>query len=222
MKFSNMRVPAGIVVFCTAAFVLTGCLWKDPVESFHGSLEKIVELEEPFKQEQGSLKSLEKAESKLYEEMIRLNMDDFDRIAALSDKALKTAGKREKHLNSEKESIDEAKQEFEANKASAEKIDDQKVRKKAENAASYMEKRYKAYDSLYGAYQNAIGLDKELYKLLKNKGLKLDDLEEQLKKINQSYDKVLKESKHFNEYTKDYNKARKDFYKAAGFEMKEG
>ncbi|MDI5788188.1 hypothetical protein PO124_06250 [Bacillus licheniformis] len=46
--------------FCTAAFVLTGCLWKDPVESFHGSLEKIVELEEPFKQEQGSLKSLEK------------------------------------------------------------------------------------------------------------------------------------------------------------------
>ena len=45
-----------------------------------------------------------------------------------------------------------------------------------------MEKRYKAYDSLYGAYQNAIGLDKELYKLLKNKGLKLDDLEEQLKK----------------------------------------
>lgn len=161
MKFSNMRVPAGIVVFCTAAFVLTGCLWKDPVESFHGSLEKIVELEEPFKQEQGSLKSLEKAESKLYEEMIRLNMDDFDRIAALSDKALKTAGKREKHLNSEKESIDEAKQEFEANKASAEKIDDQKVRKKAENAASYMEKRYKAYDSLYGAYQNAIGLDKE-------------------------------------------------------------
>lgn len=89
-----------------------------------------MELEEPFKQEQGSLKSLEKAESKLYEEMIRLNMDDFDRIAALSDKALKTAGNREKHLNSEKESIDEAKQEFEANKASAEKIEDQKVRKK--------------------------------------------------------------------------------------------
>ncbi|WP_346769715.1 YkyA family protein, partial [Bacillus sp. (in: firmicutes)] len=44
------------------------------------------------------------------EEMIRLNMDDFDRIAALSDKALKKAGNREKHLNFEKESIDEAKQ----------------------------------------------------------------------------------------------------------------
>ncbi|OMI05293.1 hypothetical protein BTA30_21430 [Bacillus swezeyi] len=221
MKSSKMRMLAALAVCCTASLLLTGCLWKDPVESLHGSLEKIVELEKPFKKEQASLKNLEKTESKLYDEMIKLNMDDLDEIVKLSNQALKTADKREEHLKSEKESIDEAKSEFEANKASAEKIDDHEVRKKAEHAASYMEKRYEAYGALYTSYENAIGLDKELYKLLQNKDLELKELEGQLKKINQSYDKVLKQSNDFNAYTKNYNKARKEFYKAAGFDVKE-
>ncbi|MFO6495259.1 MULTISPECIES: YkyA family protein [Bacillus] len=221
MKSSTLRVPAVLAVFCAAIFLLAGCLWKDPVSSLHGSLEKIVELEKPFKKEQASLKSLEKNESKLYEEMIRLNMDDFDQVVKLSNQALKNADKREAHLQTEKESIEKAKREFEANKETAEKIGDEKVRKKAENAASYMEKRYKAYGTLYAAYKSAIGLDKELYKLLQNKDLELSKLEAQLKKINKSYDDVLKRSKDFNAYTKDFNQAKKEFYKAAGFNVKE-
>lgn len=221
MESFKKRVPAGLAVFCMAAFLLTGCLWEDPVKSLHGSLEKVVELEKPFQKEQKSLKSLEQNESKLYEKMIKLNMDDFDQVVALSEKALKSAKEREQHLRSEKESIDKAKKEFEANKASAEKIDDRNVKKKAESAVSYMERRYQAYDALYKAYKNALGLDQELYKLLQNKELGLNELESQLRKINKSYAEVMKQSEHFNAYTKDYNKARKDFYKAAGYHVKE-
>ena len=221
MKSLKMRVPTGIAVFCAAAFLLAGCWWEDPVDSLHAAFEKVVDLEKPFQKEQKSLKSLEQTESKLYDKMMKLNMDDFAQVVENTEKALTSADKRERHLKSEKESIDKAKKEFEAHKASVEKIDDQKVRKKAESAASYMEKRYLAYDNLYKSYQNALGLDKELYKLLQNKGAGLNELEAQLNKINKSYDEVLKQNERFNTYTTDYNKAKKDFYRAAGFDVKE-
>lgn len=82
-------------------------------------------------------------------------------------------------------------------------------------------KRYLAYDNLYKSYQDALGLDKELYKPLQNKDAGLSELKARLNKINKSYDAVLKQNERFNTYTTDYNKAKKDFYKAAGFDVKE-
>lgn len=69
-------------------------------------------------------------------------------------------------------------------------------------------------------YEKAIKLDKELYKLLKDKDLTLDKLEQQIEKANASYKKVLKQSGEFDVQTEKYNKAREDLYDAAGYHIK--
>lgn len=47
---------------------------------------------------------------------------------------------------------------------------------------------------------------------LKDKDLTRDDLDQQIDKVNASYEKILKYSGEFNEQTEKYNKAREDLY----------
>ncbi|WP_302183084.1 YkyA family protein [Bacillus nakamurai] len=215
------RMFAGIGALGAASILLAGCGGKDPVESLHDSLEKVVQVEKPFQKEQQELEKLEKKDDKLYNDMIQLNMDDYSKIVSLADEALKNADQREQHLKTEKDSIDSSKKEFEAARQAAGSIKDKTIKKKAKEAAGHMEKRYASYTGMYKEYEKAIQYDKELYKMIKKKDLTADDLDKQISKVNGSYQKVLKQTGAFNEQTKQYNKSREELYKAAGFHVKE-
>ncbi|AUZ26241.1 hypothetical protein C1T28_06675 [Bacillus subtilis] len=209
-----------IGVFCAMTLLLTGCMGKDPVDSLHHSLEKAAESEKPFQEEQKTLEELETKENQLYDDVMKLNMDDYKKIVALSDEALENVSKREEHLKIENESIKKSESEFEEAKTSAEHIKDKHIKEKADTAASHMEKRYTSYGSMYEEYKKALQLNKKLYKQLKDKDLTRDDLDQQIDKVNASYEKVLKYSGEFNEQTEKYNKARDDLYDAAGYHVK--
>jgi DNA repair exonuclease SbcCD ATPase subunit len=197
--------------------ILAGCFGKSAEDSVRESLDNIVGMEETFKKEQKPLKDLETNEHKLFEEIMALNMDDFDKIVSLSQDALKSVDEREERLKKERESIMEAKEEFESARESASEIPDDAVKKKAELAGNYMEKRYLAYQKLYEQYTDAIRLDKQLYTLTQNKNATIEELEKQVDQINRAYEDVIKESESFNTYTGKYNEAKKEFYQAAGF-----
>ncbi|MFP7232224.1 YkyA family protein [Bacillus subtilis] len=209
-----------IGAFCAVTLLLTGCIGKDPVDSMHHSLEKAAESEKPFQEEQKTLEELEAKENQLYDDVMKLNMDDYNKIVALSNEALENVSKREEHLKIENDSIKKSETEFEEAKTSVEKIKDKRIKEKADTAASHMEKRYSSYSSMYEEYQNALQLNKKLYKQLKEKDLTRDDLDQQIEKVNASYEKVLKYSGEFNEQTEKYNKAREDLYDAAGYQVK--
>ncbi|MDO8224814.1 YkyA family protein [Bacillus cabrialesii] len=209
-----------IGVFCAMTLLLTGCMGKDPVDSLHHSLEKAAESEKPFQEEQKTLEELETKENQLYDDVMKLNMDDYKKIVALSDDALENVSKREEHLKIENDSIKKSESEFEEAKTSAEHIKDKHIKEKADTAASHMEKRYTSYGSMYEEYKKALQLNKKLYKQLKDKDLTRDDLDQQIDKVNASYEKVLKYSGEFNEQTEKYNKARDDLYDAAGYHVK--
>ncbi|MDU0153326.1 YkyA family protein [Bacillus cabrialesii] len=209
-----------IGVFCAMTLLLTGCMGKDPVDSLHHSLEKAAESEKPFQEEQKTLEELETKENQLYDDVMKLNMDDYKKIVALSDDALENVSKREEHLKIENDSIKKSESEFEEAQTSAEHIKDKHIKEKADTAASHMEKRYTSYGSMYEEYKKALQLNKKLYKQLKDKDLTRDDLDQQIDKVNASYEKVLKYSAEFNEQTEKYNKARDDLYDAAGYHVK--
>ncbi|OLQ58087.1 hypothetical protein BHT94_03065 [Bacillus licheniformis] len=221
MKDALKRRPGKkIGVFCAMILLLTGCMGKDPVDSLHHSLEKAAESEKPFQEEQKTLEELETKENQLYDDVMKLNMDDYKKIVALSDDALENVSKREEHLKIENDSIKKSESEFEEAKTSAEHIKDKHIKEKADTAASHMEKRYTSYGSMYEEYKKALQLNKKLYKQLKDKDLTRDDLDQQIDKVNASYEKVLKYSGEFNEQTEKYNKARDDLYDAAGYHVK--
>ncbi|ALC80917.1 MULTISPECIES: YkyA family protein [Bacillus] len=224
MNLTVRHLSAGLLSVCISGVFLAGCFGKSPEENVKGSLENVVKIEENFKNEQKPLKDLETNEHKLFEEMMRLSMDDFEKIVSLSQDALKNVDEREKRMKSERESILKAKEEFDSAKESASKIRDEKIKEKAELAGAYMEKRYGAYENLYKEYLNAASLDKQLYTLTQDKNATIEDLEKQIDKINKSYEDVIKESEMFNQYTDQYNEAKKEFYQTAGFkeEKKEG
>ncbi|MBT2573522.1 YkyA family protein [Bacillus sp. ISL-51] len=221
MNNFQKRMFAGIGALGAVSMLLSGCGGKDPVDTLHDAMEKAVQAEKPFQKEQKTLEKLEKKDDKLYNEVIQLNMDDYSKIVSLSDEALKNADQRERHLETEKDSIDSSKKEFEDARQAADSIKDKTIKKKAKEAAVHMEKRYASYTGMHKDYEKAIQYDKELYKMIKKKDLTADALDEQISKVNDSYEKVLKQTEAFNKQTKQYNKSREALYKAAGFHVKE-
>lgn len=202
------------------ALSLAGCMNKQtPEEKMFDELEKVVSVEKVFEEQQEPLVKLEKQEKQIYEQIISLGMKEYDQIVKLSDEALKIVDKRKGHIDKEKESITESEKEFESVTSIIEEIEDSSVKKQATQLQKTMEKRYEIHGELYKNYNEGLQYDKELYEMLKNKELSFEKLEEQINKVNQVYETVLKNNQKFNDITDQYNKEKMAFYKEAGIEV---
>ena len=189
-----------------------------PEEQIHKILEDAVQKEKDFEQQQEPLVELEKKEKDLYGEIVSLSMKEFDKIVELSDEALENLDSRSEILEAERNSIVQSKEEFSKIGEPIKEIEEGKTKDLAEALKDTMEKRYKAHDELYNAYKSALEKDRELYELFKKEDLKMNDLEQQVKSINETYEKVMQANDAFNDATKKYNKEKKSFYSASGIE----
>ena len=55
--------------------------------------------------------------------------------------------------------------------------------------------------------------------MLQREGLTVDELQEQITKINSVYKDVMSIKEEFNEYTEEYNRLKKQFYDIVGLEV---
>ncbi|MBT2687854.1 YkyA family protein [Bacillus sp. ISL-47] len=191
-----------------------------PEEKMYEILENVVAKEKTFEEQQDPLVNLEKKEKDLYDRIIALGMKEFDEITKLSDEASSIVDQRKDHMEKEQESIQASKVEFETLLPIIEEIEDKKVKEKSKLLYEIMMERYKIHDVLYKDYSKALEYDKELYAMFKKEDLSLEQLEEQISKINDMYEKILASNKQFNEKTEEYNEAKLSFYKEAGLEIK--
>ncbi|QOR68890.1 YkyA family protein [Cytobacillus suaedae] len=200
--------------------VLSGCnTGPTPEEEIYETLEEVVNLETSFKEQQNPLVELEKKEKELYDQIISLGMKEFDKIVALSKEALAIVEERETRLNEENASIEASKEKFNLVKDYIANLEDEKLTKDATQLVELMESRYSSYSTLYSNYLEAIGHDKELYTMFQSEDLTLEQLEEQIKKINESYEKVIAANEEFNNFTEQYNESKLAFYENAGLEV---
>ncbi|MFD4418412.1 YkyA family protein [Bacillus safensis] len=214
----SMKAGAALAGICT--LLLTGCGGQSPFNDMQDAMTKMSEKEASFEKEQGTLQSYEEKEQKLYKKMIQTTKDHTKTVENLSDQALASAAKREEHLKTEKDSMDESKKELKTVKESAARLQDAELKEKADQTVKSIEKRYASYDQLYKEYQKALKQDQHLYQSLKKKDLGYEELKSKLKTVNRSYSKVRKESKEFNRYTDQLNDHKKALYKAADQESK--
>ncbi|WP_353855912.1 YkyA family protein [Bacillus sp. Bos-x628] len=208
----SMKASATLAGICT--LLLAGCGGQSPLHDMQEAMTKMSEKEKAFQTAQGNLQSYEKKEQQLYTKMIQTKKDQLKTVSSLSDQALASANKRAEQLKTEKDSMDQSKQEFQSVKESAERIKDAAVREKANKTVSSMEKRYASYEQLYREYQKALKQDQNLYRSLKRKDLGYQELKSKLKAVNRTYSKVRKESKKFNQYTHQLNEHKQALYKA--------
>ncbi|MDR0124386.1 MULTISPECIES: YkyA family protein [Bacillus] len=214
----SMKASAALAAICT--LLLAGCGGQSPFNEMQDAMTKMSEKEASFEKEQGTLENYEKKEHQLYTKMIQTTKDHTKTVSSLSDQALASAAKREEHLKTEKDSMDESKKELQTVKESAGRIKDAELKDKAEQTVKSIEKRYASYDQLYREYQQALKQDQHLYQSLKKKDLGYRELKSKLKTVNRSYSKVRKESKKFNQYTDQLNEHKQALYKAADKESK--
>lgn len=211
-----------ILLIVIVSFGLSGCMSKSStVEDIHALLESVVELEQEFEQQQDPLVDLEKQEKEIYSQIIDLGMKEFDKIVSLSNEALAIVEKRKEHMQAEEQSIQASKQEFKKLPALIEELDDEELKNKANKLNETMMERYKTHDTLYNHYTKGLDSDKELYQMFQKEDLSMEQLEAQIKKINDTYKVVLESNQSFNDYTKKYNDIKLEFYRAAGIEVAE-
>ncbi len=204
-----------VLLSITVLLLLSACVGPSAEENMYNKLEKVVELEDKFKDQQQPLVEIEQKESKLYNEIMSLGMKEFDKIVALSKEALSLVEERESKLKAEYDSIMSSKEEFESVGEEIEKIEDVDLEKKAKELKETMIERYKSYESLYKNYESSISLDKELYSMLQNEDLTMEELESQINDINDSYKKVIEQNEKFNTLTEEYNNLKLEFYEQA-------
>lgn len=210
------------LLFIISLSVLTGCFNKSStVEDIHALLESVVDLEKPFEDQQDPLVTLEKQEKEIYSKIIALGMKEFDQIVSLSNEALGIVDQRQEHMQKEEKSIQASKQEFAKLEPLIEKLEDDDLKKKANELNNTMMERYKTHDALYENYMKGLEFDKELYQMFQKEDLSIDQLEGQIQKINDAYKVVLDSNKSFNDYTQQYNDIKFEFYKEAGIEISE-
>lgn len=193
-------------------FLLSGC-GENPAETIYEHLEKAVVLEEMFKEQQAPLVEAEQKEHEIYEQIISLGIDEFDEIVRLSQEALIYVNKRYEMIDKEKSSIEAGYNEF--NKITSEHLEklDEEVVEAFNKLKETMDNRYKAYQTLYQNYKNALDLDKQLYEMLQQEDLTMEALQAHIDKINASYEEVLAAKEEFNQYTEQYNELKEEFYK---------
>ncbi|WP_082306854.1 YkyA family protein [Bacillus sp. FJAT-27245] len=205
-----------------AIMLLTGCIGKESPESqLYEVMEKAVKAEKQFEAQQDPLIELETKEKAIFDKIMGLGLKEYSQISTLSDEALAIVAKRKEHIELERQSLEQSRQQFEKASAILDKIKKPELKKKAEFLYETMKERYEIHESLFKEYMNALEGDRKLYTSLKAKDVSLENLEGQVNKLNDTYSSILEANEKFNELTEKYNQEKLDFYKLAGLIGKE-
>lgn len=200
------------------AFLVSGCVSSD--EKIYEALEQTAVKESDFEKLQQPLADLELKEKSLFDEMMALGMKDFEEITKLADEAIGNLDQRESLMKKEKEAMDASKSQFDQFNSQINQIKDEKVKKQAEQLKKVMEDRYESHENLYKSYLDGLAEDRKIYNLIKDKELKIEDLEVQIESTNKVYEKVFTYNEEFNLLTEKFNEAKASFYKEAGINAK--
>jgi hypothetical protein len=202
--------------------VLSGCLNQQTTpEKMYEVMEKVVLAESVFEEQQDPLVLAEEKEKLIYDQIISLGMKEHDQIIKLADEALILVEERKTFMDSETESMEKSKTQFEKLSPFIEKLEEPSLKEDAKNLYDVMMERYKLHGELQQSYITAIQLDKDLYQMFKIKDLSLEQLENQINKINIIYKKIYRINEQFNINTEEYNKLKLAFYQKAGFKIED-
>jgi hypothetical protein len=217
---SIVRMNCIIFSIFAISFLLTGCISKEKTtERMYKSLEKVVEAEKAFEEQQEPLVELEKQEKEIYNQIMALGMKQHEEIVGLSDEALSIIDKRRDHLQKEIDSIKDSEIEFKKAEKIKNEIEDSEQKKKASELLEIMSNRYKVHNQLTKEYSNALDSDKELYVMLKNESVSFEKLEDHVTKLNIIYQKVYDANEEFNELTAQFNEKKLEFYEEVGLNL---
>lgn len=213
-KLRGVLTAAGVI------FLLSGCMGgTTPEEMVYNTLEDTVKKEQTLKETQEPLTKLEEEEQELFDQAIGLSMKEIDQIRKIADQALENISEREDLIKKEASSMEAAEEAFQAAESSIEEIEQEQLRKEAEELASTMDERFKAHASMTDSYLKSLSSDRELYEMLKKEDLTMEELQAQIEKINANYQATMEYNKTYNQLTEEVNTSKLSFYENAKIDV---
>lgn len=200
--------------------LLTAC-GENATETIYDHLENAAQIEkEGFEVQQEPLVQAEEHEANLYNQIMELDMEQFEEIVSLADEAIESIEKRRELSANEKQSIEEGYEEFLAANEAFTALEEEPLADLSQTLKEAMEARYESYQKLYEVYAETLDLDEQLYNLLKTEDLDVETLTNQVEETNAKYEEFQEATDLFNEHTNTYNDAKQAFYEASDLDVR--
>lgn len=177
-----------------------------------GDLDQVLndtfEAEEEYREVQDDLEKREKAEQKLFADIMSLTQEQHEKVAEQAQEALDSADERLAFLKTEKESMQAAEKKLSEIDQVIEDAEEESVKSDVQTLKAKMQERFTAHADFVTAYENLIGLQKELYEMLKDEDSKLQMLQEKATEVNEQNNLVQQAVTDFNELTQQVNELK--------------
>ncbi|PAE85218.1 hypothetical protein CHH77_00470 [Shouchella clausii] len=200
--------------------LLTAC-GENATETIYDHLENAAQIEkEGFEVQQEPLVQAEEHEADLYNQIMELDMEQFEEIVSLADEAIASIETRRELSANEKQSIEEGYEEFSAANEAFAALEEEPLAELGQTLKEAMEARYESYQKLHEVYAETLDLDEQLYNLLKTEDLDVETLTNQVEETNAKYEEFQEATDLFNEHTNIYNDAKQAFYEASDLDVR--
>ncbi|PFD41612.1 hypothetical protein CN285_11965 [Bacillus cereus] len=201
--------------------LLSGCLGQKPEANLYVAFENAAKQEKTMYEDTKKLAELEKQGQELYTQITLEGKENNQVVKEKLDQAVTNINDREKVLEKEKTTLENAQNEVKSVDKYIKKLEDKKSQEQAEKVQDMYKNRAESFKKLHDDYKNSLQLEQELYKMLQAKDEKLKSIQEKVKMLNQSYEQILSNKDRFNTYTNEYNQKKLAFYKQANIKINE-
>ncbi|PHE27759.1 hypothetical protein COF51_29095 [Bacillus pseudomycoides] len=201
--------------------LLSGCLGQKPEANLYVAFENAAKQEKTMYEDTKKLAELEKQGQELYTQITLEGKENNQVVKEKLDQAVTNINDREKVLEKEKATLENAQNEVKSADKYIKKLEDKKLQEQAEKVQDMYKNRAESFKKLQDDYKNSLQLEQELYKMLQAKEEKLKSIQEKVKMLNQSYEQILSNKDRFNTYTNEYNQKKLAFYKQANIKINE-
>jgi len=198
----------GIISSFVILLIVAGCSGSGTREELDQVLNETFDAEEEYRDVQDDLEEREKKEQQLFEEIMALTQEQQEDVEKQAQEAIDSADERLDFLQTEKESMQAAEENFAEIDGVIEEAEEAAVKTDLEALKAKMDERFAAHDEFTQAYEGLIGLQKELYEMLKDEENNLQMLQEKATEVNEQNEQVQNAVTAFNDLTQQVNELK--------------
>ncbi|MGX7595404.1 YkyA family protein [Planococcus plakortidis] len=199
-----------IATVLTGTLFLSACTGASTEEQLNGILEATFEEEAEYREVQSELQSREQHEQEIFESIMALTKEQQAEVEEKSQEAIASADERLEFLETERESMQSAAEQFKEIGQLIEETEDESLKSDLQALKEQMDERFMRHSEFTDQYEALIGHQKELYAMVAKEEMDLATLQDKTDEVNEQNDSVQEAVTAFNEETEQFNELKNE------------
>ncbi|MFP8781864.1 YkyA family protein [Planococcus plakortidis] len=199
-----------IATVLTGTLFLSACTGASTEEQLNGILEATFEEEAEYREVQSELQSREQDEQEIFESIMALTKEQQAEVEEKSQEAIASADERLELLETERESMQSAAEQFKEIGQLIEETEDESLKSDLQALKEQMDERFMRHSEFTDQYEALIGHQKELYAMVAKEEMDLATLQDKTDEVNEQNDSVQEAVTAFNKETEQFNELKNE------------